>query len=74
MDIDQQVWRVARKAVHKQGAAEFETRSANVDWQRKKDDIGNYTSDQVWQTNGDPIYSQGWTRTPAGPTACSRRT
>ncbi len=29
-------------------------------WRRKKKDIGNYAWDQVWQTIGDPIYSQGW--------------
>jgi hypothetical protein len=58
--VDKTVWHIARNAVHKQVAAELETRAANAQWQRMKEDIGNYTWDQVWQTIGDPIYSQGW--------------
>ncbi len=56
--VDQQVWHKVRNAVHKQVAAELETREANAEWQRKKEDIGNYTWDQVWQTVGDPLYAQ----------------
>lgn len=58
--VDKTVWHKVRNAVHKQVAAELETREANAQWQRMKTDIGNYTWDQVWQTIGDPIYSQGW--------------
>jgi hypothetical protein len=39
------VWQLAREAVHNQVAVELETRDA--EWQRKKEDIGNYTWDQV---------------------------
>lgn len=58
--VDADVWHRVRNAVHKQVAAELETREANADWQRMKENIGNYTWDQVWQTIGDPLYSQGW--------------
>jgi hypothetical protein len=57
-DVDHQVWHLARKAVHKQVAAELETRDANADWQRKKEEVGNYTWHRVWETVGDPIYGQ----------------
>jgi hypothetical protein len=56
--IDQPIWHTARKAVHKQVAAELATRDTDAQWQRKKKDIGNYAWDQVWQTVGDPIYGQ----------------
>lgn len=55
-DVDQHVWHTVRNAVHKQVAAELETREANADWQQMKENIGNYAWDQVWQTVGDPIY------------------
>ena len=57
-NIDKQVWYVAREAVHKQVTAELQTRHTDAKWQRKKEDIGNYTWDQVWQTVGDPLYGQ----------------
>ena len=69
------MWHKVRNAVHKQVAAELETREANADWQRMKKDIGNYTWDQVWQTIGDPLYSQGWEEDARRVRmACSRRT
>jgi hypothetical protein len=56
--VDEQIWHRARAAVHKQVAAELETRHTDAAWQRKRDDIGNYAWDQVWQTVGDPMYGQ----------------
>jgi hypothetical protein len=56
-DVDAVVWR-ARTAVHTRVAAELETRGPA--WERWRDDMGNYAWDQVWQTIGDPVYSQGW--------------
>ena len=72
-DVDKTVWHKVRNAVHKQVTAELETREANADWQRMKEDIGNYTWDQVWQTIGDPLYSQGWEEEARRPAGCSRR-
>ena len=56
-DVDDTIWR-AREAVHAQLSAELEARGPA--WEKRKADIGNYTWDQVWQTIGDPLYSQGW--------------
>ena len=52
--IDQAVWHGLRDAVHRQVAADLSTRGP--EFERMKDDIGNYTWDQVWQEVGDPIY------------------
>ena len=71
--VDKQVWHGARNAVHKQVTAELETRKANADWQRMKKDIGNYAWDQVWQTVGDPMYSQYFEET-RGRRGLSRKT
>ena len=56
-EVDDAVWR-ARNAVHAQLAAELDARGP--EWENWKRDIGDYTWDQVWQTIGDPLYSQGW--------------
>lgn len=56
-EVDETVWR-ARNAVHAQVAAELEARGP--DWEQRKSAIGNCAWDQVWQTIGDPLYSQGW--------------
>jgi hypothetical protein len=57
--VDKKVLPV-RKAVHRQISTELETRATNAQWQRWKEQIGNNTWNHVWETIGDPIYSQGW--------------
>jgi hypothetical protein len=56
-EVDGTVWR-ARNAVHAQVAAELTVRGP--EWEQRKRDVGNHAWDQVWQTIGDPLYSQGW--------------
>jgi hypothetical protein len=56
-DVDGSVWR-ARNAVHAQVAADLEARGAP--WERLRREIGDYTWDQVRQTVGDPLHSEGW--------------
>lgn len=55
--VDNVVWR-ARKAVHAQIATELKTRG--TEWDQWVDDMGNHAWNRVWQTIGDPLYSQGW--------------
>lgn len=56
-DVDETVWR-ARTAVHEQIATELGARGPA--WDQWRRDIGNDTWNRVWQTIGDPMYSQGW--------------
>ena len=58
-DVDRQVLPV-HDAVHAQITTELATRDRDPQWQRWRDDVGNATWNQVWETIGDPLYSQGW--------------
>jgi len=70
-EVDDTVWR-ARNAVHAQLTAELDARGP--EWENWKRDIGDYTWDQVWQTIGDPLYSQGSMSPSSTASAGSRAT
>lgn len=55
--VDNVVWR-ARKAVHARISREL--KAPGPEWDRWAEDIGNRAWYRVWETVGDPLYSQGW--------------